>query len=96
MRQKLLLIRGRLNGLSLMRGKNFKRETIMPKLLYIGMNLLIIVMSVLNFLLIKSQNESIVKLIGPLIMGLLLFNLLIWISGFALSKICLFSQVVAL
>lgn len=59
----------------------------MPKLSYIGINLLIIVMSVLNFLLTNSQNESIVELIRPLIMVLLLINLLIWIAGFAQRKI---------
>ncbi|MFB6804650.1 hypothetical protein ACFCVU_26490 [Peribacillus butanolivorans] len=59
----------------------------MPKLSYIGINLLIIVMSFLNFLLTNSQNESIVELIRPLIMVLLLINLLIWIAGFAQRKI---------
>ncbi|MGW6252105.1 hypothetical protein ACWF5S_12885 [Peribacillus butanolivorans] len=44
-------------------------------------------MSVLNFLLTNSQNESIVELIRPLIMVLLLINLLIWIAGFAQRKI---------
>ncbi|MFE4077030.1 hypothetical protein [Peribacillus sp. YIM B13477] len=59
----------------------------MPELSYIGINLLMIVMSILNFLLTKSQNESIVELIRPLIMVLLLINLLIWIAGFAQRKI---------